>query len=69
MTKEDSSIRPFKVETAEEELSVSKSLCWGKGRKKWPNDVECLEVFFKLNQQSASDVQVLGEGIFQYFRR
>lgn len=69
VTKEDSSIRPFKVETTEEELSVSKSLSWGEGRKKWLNRSRtCLEVIFKLNQQSASDVQVLGEGIFQYFR-
>lgn len=71
LTKEDSSIRPFKVETTEEELSVSKSLCWGgEEREKRPNRCRtCLEVIFKLNQQSASDVQVSGEGIFQYFRR
>lgn len=70
VTKEDSSIRPFKVETTEEELSVSKSQYWGEGREKWPNKCRmCLEVIFKLNQKGTSDVQALGEGIFQYFRR
>lgn len=70
VTQEDTSVRPFKVETTEEELSVSKSLCWGEGRKKWLNKCRtCLEVIFKLNQQSNSDVQVLREGIFQYVRR
>lgn len=36
-TEEDRTIRPFKVETTEEELSVSKSLFGGKRSQKWPN--------------------------------
>lgn len=36
-TEEDATIRPFKVETTEEELSVSESLYWGKRSQKWPN--------------------------------
>lgn len=50
-TEEDTTIRPFKVETTEEDLSVSKSLYWGERRKKWLNKCRtCLEVIFKWNQ-------------------
>lgn len=42
MTKEDSSIRPFKVETAEEELSVSKSLGWGGGKEEMAKQMQNL---------------------------
>lgn len=50
-TEEDTTIRPFKVETTEEELSVSKYLYWGERSTKWPNKFRtCSEVIFKLNQ-------------------
>lgn len=49
-TAEDTTIWPFKVETTEEELSVSKSLSWGERSTKWPNKCRtCLEVIFKSN--------------------
>lgn len=50
-TEEDTTIRPFKVETTEEELSVSKYLYWGERSMKWLNKCRtCSEVIFKLNQ-------------------
>lgn len=48
---ENTTIWPFKVETTEEELSVSKSLYWRETSMKWTNKCRtCLEAFFKLNQ-------------------
>lgn len=38
-TEEDATIWPFKVETTEKDLSVSKSLYWEKRSKKWPNKI------------------------------